>query len=229
MHTEKVKRLRQQYPAGTRICLLHMNDEHAVPVGTLGSVDHVDDMGSIHMRWDNGQGLALIEDEDQFEIIENQLGYMDDNYSKEQLAFYATEGNKSIFDLLKEGNINKIKVAKIVQVQEENDSSLRHSVNDTITHLVDIETGKSLTYYKASENQNLSFISIEDFDARANIERNYTQTSIQYHKEQIKKFKKQIEHLSEGKMELNKIIDFYLEQKEVDHEVTKPNLKTHSF
>lgn len=151
---------------------------------------------------------------------------MDDTDTKKQLAFYATESNKSIFDLLKEGSINKIKVAKIVQVQEEN---LRHPLNDTNTHLVDIETGKSLTYYKTSENQNSSFISIEDFDARANIERNYTQTSIQYHKEQIKKFEKQIEHLSEGKIELNKIIDFYLEQKEVDHEVTKQNLKTHSF
>lgn len=154
---------------------------------------------------------------------------MDDTDTKKQLAFYTTESNKSVFDILKEGNINKIKVAKIVQVQEEKDRTQRHPLNDTITYLVDIETGKSLTYYKTSENQNLSFILIEDFDARANIERNYTQISIQYHKEQIKKFEKQIEHLSEGKMELNKIIDFYLEQKEVDHEVTKPNLKTHSF
>lgn len=40
-----------------------------VPNGTLGVVDHVDDAGQIHVKWENGSSLALLYDEDDFEII----------------------------------------------------------------------------------------------------------------------------------------------------------------
>lgn len=41
-----------------------------VPEGTLGTVEHVDDAGTIHMSWDNGQGLGLVDGEDDFTVIE---------------------------------------------------------------------------------------------------------------------------------------------------------------
>ena len=66
---QKVKALRALYPAGTIIALDYMDDSQAPPAGTLGTVTHVDDMGSIHMRWENGSSLALIPDEDQFHKI----------------------------------------------------------------------------------------------------------------------------------------------------------------
>jgi len=47
-----------------------MADNFAVPVGTCGTVDYVDDEGQIHMNWDNGRTLPLIESEDCFQIIE---------------------------------------------------------------------------------------------------------------------------------------------------------------
>ena len=47
--------------------LLCMNDpHHPVESGTRGTVEHVDDMGTIHMRWDNGRGLGLVPGEDEF-------------------------------------------------------------------------------------------------------------------------------------------------------------------
>ena len=47
------KENRAMYPPGTRILLLGMDDpHHPVPPGTRGTVDHVDDGGNIHMRWD---------------------------------------------------------------------------------------------------------------------------------------------------------------------------------
>ena len=46
-----------------------MDDSQAVPSGTLGTVDHIDDDGQIHMNWDNGRTLALIYGVDQFETI----------------------------------------------------------------------------------------------------------------------------------------------------------------
>ena len=52
------KRYKEQYPKGTRIELLSMNDSQAVPPGTRGTVDHVDDLGTIHMNWDNGRTLG---------------------------------------------------------------------------------------------------------------------------------------------------------------------------
>lgn len=43
---EVVERLRTQYPEGTRVELVHMNDSYAPPIGTKGTVKGVDDAGS---------------------------------------------------------------------------------------------------------------------------------------------------------------------------------------
>ncbi len=43
-----------------------------MPPGSKGTVDHVDDMGQIHMRWENGSSLALNVEVDQFDIITQQ-------------------------------------------------------------------------------------------------------------------------------------------------------------
>lgn len=69
-HTEPEKNM---YPQGTRIELNFMNDPFApVPSGTRGTVDYVDDMGQIHMRWDNGRTLALVPDEDSFRKLTDE-------------------------------------------------------------------------------------------------------------------------------------------------------------
>lgn len=61
--------IKAMYPKGTRIELIHMDDSQAVPGGTRGTVWYVDDMGTIHMKWDNGRTLGLIPEEDEFKII----------------------------------------------------------------------------------------------------------------------------------------------------------------
>ena len=62
--------LRERYPAGTRIRLIHMADDISpVPPGTIGSVAIIDDAGNIHMNWENGRSLALIEGVDEFDVI----------------------------------------------------------------------------------------------------------------------------------------------------------------
>jgi hypothetical protein len=68
---EKAKMYKEMYPTGTRIELISMEDPFApVPSGTKGTVVCVDDMGTIHMKWDNGRTLALIPGEDSFRKIE---------------------------------------------------------------------------------------------------------------------------------------------------------------
>ena len=61
---ETVERVRREYPAGSRVELLRMEDVQAPPIGTLGTVLGVDDTGSLLMRWDNGSGLNVVYGED---------------------------------------------------------------------------------------------------------------------------------------------------------------------
>lgn len=64
-----VEEIRGQYPPGTRIQLEFMDDPRAIPPGTKGTVDHVDDAAQIHCKWDNGRTLAVIPGEDSFRKI----------------------------------------------------------------------------------------------------------------------------------------------------------------
>ena len=63
------KQIETLYPKGTRVELISMDDIQAPPKGTKGTVYHVDDIGQIHVDWDNGSSLALICDVDRFKII----------------------------------------------------------------------------------------------------------------------------------------------------------------
>lgn len=61
---ETVERVRREYPAGTRVELVRMDDVQAPPAGTLGTVMGVDDTASLLMRWDNGSHLNVVYGED---------------------------------------------------------------------------------------------------------------------------------------------------------------------
>ena len=67
---ERINWIRSQYPAGTRVELIQMEDPQAPPEGTKGTVRGVDDIGSLLMSWDNGSGLNVIWGEDQVRKIE---------------------------------------------------------------------------------------------------------------------------------------------------------------
>lgn len=71
--TREAPQIRAEYPPGTRILLSSMSDSLApVPPGTKGTVEHVDDAGQIHMKWDNGRSLALISGEDSFRKLTDE-------------------------------------------------------------------------------------------------------------------------------------------------------------
>lgn len=59
-----VNRVREEYPAGTRVELVRMDDFQAPPIGTKGTVTGVDDTESIMVAWDNGSSLHVIYGED---------------------------------------------------------------------------------------------------------------------------------------------------------------------
>ena len=68
---EIVEQVRRQYPVGTRVKLLHMDDVQAPPIGTKGTVTGVDDTGSLMVDWDTGSGLNVIYGVDRVRKVEN--------------------------------------------------------------------------------------------------------------------------------------------------------------
>ena len=63
----KAKRIKEMYPKGTRIELISMNDPYApIPPGTRGTVNFVDDIGTVFPKWDNDRSLGVVPGEDSF-------------------------------------------------------------------------------------------------------------------------------------------------------------------
>ena len=60
MRDTRVDRIRQMFPAGCRVKLVLMDDEFAPPVGTEGTVRLVEEMGTVHVSWDNGSCLGAV-------------------------------------------------------------------------------------------------------------------------------------------------------------------------
>lgn len=61
---EIVERVSREFPAGTQVELVRMDDVQAPPVGTKGTVCGVDDTASIMVHWDNGSRLHVVYGED---------------------------------------------------------------------------------------------------------------------------------------------------------------------
>jgi hypothetical protein len=56
-----------------RIELISTSDPYTeLKPGDLGTVDFVDDLGTIHITWDNGSQLGLVPGEDQYKIVEGE-------------------------------------------------------------------------------------------------------------------------------------------------------------
>lgn len=70
---EQIKNLKQKYVAGTRVRLEYMDDKYAPEVGTEGTVEFVDDVGTIHVSWDNGCRLGIAYGIDSCSIVEPGL------------------------------------------------------------------------------------------------------------------------------------------------------------
>lgn len=65
----EVNKRKVDYPKGTKVVLIRMNDAQAPKVGTKGIVRNVDDAGTIHIYWESGGSLGAIIGEDIVEIV----------------------------------------------------------------------------------------------------------------------------------------------------------------
>lgn len=67
-----IEQLKTKYKKGVRVKLISMEGEPQMPEGLNGVVTLVDDMGQIHVEWENGSNLALNIDCDSFIVEEDE-------------------------------------------------------------------------------------------------------------------------------------------------------------
>lgn len=67
---KSLEKLRKKYPVGTVVELVKMDDIQAPSVGTKGVVEFIDDIGTIHVKWENGSSLGVVYGEDLCRVIE---------------------------------------------------------------------------------------------------------------------------------------------------------------
>ena len=65
-----IESLRSKYPKGCKVELVRMDDVHAPPAGTHGTVMFVDDIGTIHVAWETGSSLGVAYGVDQCRRID---------------------------------------------------------------------------------------------------------------------------------------------------------------
>ena len=95
MSRGQVEMIRKMYPRGTRVELVSMEDPYSrLPEGTRGTVDAVDDIGTIHVRWDNGSGLGVVYGVDSIRIVTEVSGVL-----KEQILQVRDTGLVNMFDV----------------------------------------------------------------------------------------------------------------------------------
>ncbi len=92
----KVERIKQMYPKGTRIRLAAMSGEPDMSPGLMGTADFVDDIGQLQMTWDNGRSLALVPGEDSFSAV-SQTELIQARTEKPDAPLIGANGN--IFNL----------------------------------------------------------------------------------------------------------------------------------
>jgi hypothetical protein len=67
---EAVERIRKQYPPGARVELVSMNDPYTnLKPGDRGTVELVDDIGTVFVRWDCGSRLGAAYGEDKIRLL----------------------------------------------------------------------------------------------------------------------------------------------------------------
>ena len=77
---EKLADLLSSYPRGCRVKLICMNDPYSLDLkdGAIGTVAHVDDIGTIHVAWDCGSTLGVIYGVDSCAVVHSEGGKRND-------------------------------------------------------------------------------------------------------------------------------------------------------
>lgn len=142
--------LRQQYPKDSQIKLKEMKDPHApVPPGTMGILEHIDDIGTFHVKWDNGQHLGLVIGEDSFTVLPPKPTLLKlffpltaELFERDDWGNLDNEGATLSPRNLQKYEVNILKALRDNQMQEELERGIMHwysdedGVNDKVKSVV---------------------------------------------------------------------------------------------
>lgn len=161
-----------------------MDDPYPLEPGTKGTVEFEDDLGQIHVKWDNGSRLALIPNEDKFEYIEESREVMKfDQFVKEniELKSRSKKGNTKLNQLktrlfqhydMPKGELSTIyggeeKRKKIVsQLSKEDKKTYKEWLKTP-------EGQKSLELWNDGDNKVLENKIINKFDDEVELDKNW--------------------------------------------------------
>lgn len=94
---EVVERLRWQYPDGTRVELVSMNDPYSeLKPGEMGTVDFIDDTGTIFCIWDSGSSHGVVYGVDEVRKLDSSPIT---EKIKEQILAIRDSGVTNMFDV----------------------------------------------------------------------------------------------------------------------------------
>lgn len=84
---KRIEMMKQRYPEGTRICLDNMdNDPNPIPPGSKGTVQFVDDMGTVFCKFDSGRSFGVVPGEDGFHTIQQEEELTEEMEESEDLS-----------------------------------------------------------------------------------------------------------------------------------------------
>jgi len=87
---------REKYALGTRVELVIMTDPYTtLKPGDRGVVDHVDDIGTVFVNWDNGSTLGAAYDADEIKIVPPPMS----DVVREQILAVRATGKTNMFDV----------------------------------------------------------------------------------------------------------------------------------
>ena len=77
---EELAAQRKRYPRGCRVKLLRVTAPYCrdLKPGMMGTVTHVDDIGTIHVAWDCGSTLGVIYGVDSCAVVHSEGGKRND-------------------------------------------------------------------------------------------------------------------------------------------------------
>ena len=85
------------FPPGSRVELVSMNDKYTrLKPGDRGTVEHVDDIGTVHIQWDCGSSLGAVFSEDIIKPAPHQI--TDD--IREQVMAIRDSGESNMVDYI---------------------------------------------------------------------------------------------------------------------------------
>lgn len=109
---KQVEELKQRYPEGTRVKLVRMDDPYRkMAEGTEGTVELVDDIGTIHVKWDVGIRLGVVPGIDE---ITKVRGVMD---TDRNMAVWENEAGENV-RIYKDTVIDDTLKEQILQVRD---------------------------------------------------------------------------------------------------------------